>query len=456
MKANQTADKDARGNSVAENIGIENNSDENMVQQKSADNPLGQLNTSTSIPTENNKNNNLPSRFPPIQAKSKDVIQLQKNKGTYIINQNNANLRERTSPYNIIHTLNEGDKVTVIPSLDEESIFAAGWRETEHSWVETDQDTSGWIDNSKLTKDENHRKSMKESYEDATGQEVETEIKSGHIFHVQGHEVKLLGAPSIENPSFDAEITKSSKNEEGEEEQVYKIIAHFDKDEDGNYNFSTDVQGSKWFEKETKSPEFPFMHIPILSPILGIEATIAFHAALEVFGSIGFKGQFTPNMKIGKFEIIKGDVNVEGKAGFTLFAGLASHFGVASAKAGLEGKVEGVVGGDVGLSNGTEGLQLNGSIEAGLEGELNAIAEYHVIGFDKKTAKLLIGTGEMGLFKKDVNADLSNIGKGVRVTLGTVSADKEKIEKEAEKSKLKHLNGDPENQAAMNQARQNS
>ena len=456
MKANQTSHKDTSGNSVAENVGIENNSNENVVHQKGADNSIGQLKTDTSIPSENNENNNLPSRFPPIQTKSKDVVQLQKDKGTYTINQNKANLRERTPPYKIIHTLNEGDKVTVISSLDEESVFAAGWSTTEHSWVETDQDTCGWIDNSKLTKNENYSKSIKKKYEDATGEEVETEIKSGHVFHVQGHEVKLLGAPSLENPSFDAEITKSSKNEEGEEKQVYKIIAHFDKDEDGNYNFSTDVQGSKWFEKETKSHEFPFMHIPILSPILGIEATIAFHAALEVFGSVGFKGQFTPNMKIGKFELIKGDVNVEGKAGFTLFAGLASHFGVASAKAGLEGKVEGVVEGDVSLSNGTEGLQLNGSIEAGLEGDLNAIAEYHVLGFDKKTAKLLIGTGEMGLFKKEVNADLSNIGKGVRVTLGTVSADKEKIEKEAEKSKLKHLNDDPENQAAINKARQNS
>ena len=84
MKANQTSHKDTSGNSVAENIGIENNSNENVVQQKSADNSIGQLKTDTSIPSGNNEKNNLPSRFPPIQlrtASEKGIVQREKEEG---------------------------------------------------------------------------------------------------------------------------------------------------------------------------------------------------------------------------------------------------------------------------------------------------------------------------------------------------------------------------------------
>ena len=93
MKANQTSHKDTSGNSVAENIGIENNSNENVVQQKSADNSIGQLKTDTSIPSGNNENNNLPSRFPPIQlrtASEKGIVQREKEEGEAELHQKRA------------------------------------------------------------------------------------------------------------------------------------------------------------------------------------------------------------------------------------------------------------------------------------------------------------------------------------------------------------------------------
>lgn len=61
-----------------------------------------------------------------------------------------TNLRRNDRSYTVKAKLKPGEEVEVIPNGGRVSKFGAGWRENEHSWVKTENNGEGWIEDSML------------------------------------------------------------------------------------------------------------------------------------------------------------------------------------------------------------------------------------------------------------------------------------------------------------------
>tara|TARA_A100000164_G_scaffold82602_1_gene70390 strand:- start:195 stop:1829 length:1635 start_codon:yes stop_codon:yes gene_type:complete len=197
-------------------------------------------------------------------------------------------------------------------------------------------------------------------------------------------------------------------------------------DKTGNWKGAIDISLPQSPKAETPEVEVPIPPIPTGIPGLWVGIGLSAKASAEVGLSAGIAFELSPDKKPISLSILNGTVNpkasAEATAKLTADVGVP---GVATLGAGIYGSATAELSSSLNIGIDTaKGLTAQGKLEGGLTGEIGALIEAKVLGFNIANYKRPLFEKEVAKFEKEFEGSLtpSSVIKGIMPSKSDIKA----------------------------------
>ena len=214
--------------------------------------------------------------------------------------------------------------------------------------------------------------------------------------------------------------------EKGEAFKGFGGSGTVEKDKTGNWKGAIDISLPQSPKAETPEVEVPIPPIPTGIPGLWVGIGLSAKASAEVGLSAGIAFELSPDKKLKSLSILNGTVNPKASAEAT--AKLTADVGVpgfATLGAGIYGSATAELSSSLNIGIDTvKGLTAQGKLEGGLTGEIGALIEAKVLGFNIANYKRPLFEKEVAKFEKEFEGSLSpsSVIKGIMPSKDDIKA----------------------------------
>ncbi len=229
-------------------------------------------------------------------------------------------------------------------------------------------------------------------------------------------------------------------------------------DKTGNWKGALNISLPQSPKAETPEVEVPIPPIPTGIPGLWIGIGLSAQASAEVGLSAGIAYELSPDKKLKSLSILNGTVNpkasAEATAKLTADVGVP---GVATLGAGIYGSATAELSSSLNIGiDVVKGLTAQGKLEGGLTGEIGALVEAKVLGFNIANYKRPLFEKEVAKFEKEFEGSLtpSSVIKGIMPSKENIKAnpntetESDKANVSGDETKIDEAAADPKAQEA--------